>query len=106
MSKAPRCIEEGCDRRTAPRQNWHTMSDDLAAEASPYHHRCRLHYARWLCRRQSKLTKARKNYICEGCGQAIRKGDLYNLAFRTAFLRARYPERVHVCVACFDGDAS
>ena len=100
-SKPPVCIEEGCDNRVPPRENWHTMSEDYSREASPYHHRCRKCYARWLCRTEgSKPTKAAKPYKCKGCRGAIQKGDVYNLAFRTAFYHAAYPERVQVCARC------
>ena len=99
--ETPTCIEEGCDRKVRKRQNWHTMSDEYAWQASPYHHRCGPCYAAWLCRTEGrKPTRAAKPYDCDGCGRRIQKGTVYNLTFRTAFLHAVYPERVHVCTTC------
>ena len=99
--RVPTCIEEGCKRKVRPRENWHTMSEEYALMASEYHHRCNLCYVRWLCvTGGSKLTRANKEYSCEGCERLIQKGEHYNLAFRKAFLHARYPERVHICTDC------
>ena len=102
-NKAPICIEEGCQRRVPRRNNYHTMSDEWAIDADEYHHRCRLCYVNWLCRDfGKKTTKTRKSYECEGCDRVIEKGQYYNLAHRTAFLYARYPERVHICKECVE----
>lgn len=98
----PTCIEEGCERKVERRQNWHTMSDEYAMEADEFHHRCGPCYVAWLCRNKgAKPTRAAKEYECDGCGGMIEKGTTYNLILRTAFLRAKYRERVHVCKNCY-----
>lgn len=94
------CLEEWCSNRVSPRKNWHTMAGDRALEADESHHRCDLCYAGWLVRKEVRLTTARKAYRCEGCKKAIRKGEKYRLGLRTAFVYARYAERVQVCDGC------
>ena len=96
----PQCIEPGCEAKCPPRQNYHAMSEDYALDASPFHHRCRKHYAAWLVSDIDKTTTVRKNWACEGCGHPISAGDTCKVGLRSAGLRTRYPERVYVCLAC------
>lgn len=95
---APTCIEVGCEARCEPRTNWHTMSVDLAMEASEYHHRCRRCFAGWLVREAKKHVRARKHYKCIGCKARIAPGEDYWVGARGT--GRRYPERTHVCDEC------
>ena len=40
VAELPECIEHGCSNRVSPRRNWSAMTDEIAREQDPYHHRC------------------------------------------------------------------
>ena len=96
--ECPECIEAGCTNRTRPRQNWHTMNDDIAMEADPWHHRCSPCYAKRLAGENGRSVKARKQHECCGCERAIRPGENYQACLRPS--GRPYPERVAVCLKC------
>lgn len=101
----PVCIEPGCTRKTPVRENWHTIPEQYRDEQDSHHHRCRLHYVhRLLARYPAKTVRTRKAWQCAGCESPIPRGSMARLAFRSAGVRLRYPERVYVCLDCASSD--
>ena len=95
--RAPRCIEPDCDNPRPVRQNWGTMSPEMAADADEYHHRCEPCHARWITRERPWI-RARKAYECFGCGSGISPGEYYKRG--GVGVGSRYMAQVPVCQGC------